>query len=62
MWDAGADGDSVQPRVQPGRSLTDVTADLSLTGERTLPGIWHENYWVSATKRCATKGFYALAR
>jgi SAM-dependent methyltransferase len=25
--------------------LTDVTADLSLTGERTLPGIWHENYW-----------------
>jgi SAM-dependent methyltransferase len=24
---------------------TDVSADLSLTGERTLPGIWHENYW-----------------
>jgi SAM-dependent methyltransferase len=20
-------------------------ADLGLTGERTLPGIWHENYW-----------------
>ena len=22
-----------------------VSAELSLTGERTLPGIWHENYW-----------------
>ena len=19
---------------------------LTLTGERTLPGIWHENYWL----------------
>jgi SAM-dependent methyltransferase len=28
-----------------GGSLTDVTAHLALTGERTLPGIWHENYW-----------------
>jgi SAM-dependent methyltransferase len=28
-----------------GGSLTDVTAHLTLTGERTLPGIWHENYW-----------------
>ena len=25
--------------------MTDVSAGLSLTGERTLPGIWHENYW-----------------
>ncbi len=26
--------------------ITDVTTPgLSLTGERTLPGIWHENYW-----------------
>ena len=23
----------------------DVSAALILTGERTLPGIWHENYW-----------------
>ena len=23
----------------------DVSAGLILTGERTLPGIWHENYW-----------------
>jgi hypothetical protein len=22
---------------------------LTLTGERTLPGIWHENYWFQAT-------------
>jgi hypothetical protein len=22
---------------------------LALTGERTLPGIWHENYWLSST-------------
>jgi SAM-dependent methyltransferase len=25
--------------------LTNVSAGLRLTGERTLPGIWHENYW-----------------
>ncbi len=25
--------------------MTDVSAGLRLTGERTLPGIWHENYW-----------------
>jgi SAM-dependent methyltransferase len=25
--------------------VTDVSAGLSLTGERTLPGIWHENFW-----------------
>jgi len=25
--------------------VSDVCAGLSLTGERTLPGIWHENYW-----------------
>ena len=25
--------------------MTDVSAGQSLTGERTLPGIWHENYW-----------------
>jgi hypothetical protein len=27
--------------------MTDKAAGLTLTGERTLPGIWHENYWVS---------------
>lgn len=26
-------------------SLTWVTETLPLTGERTAPGIWHENYW-----------------
>lgn len=26
-------------------SLTQVTETLPLTGERTAPGIWHENYW-----------------
>ena len=26
-------------------SLTRVTETLPLTGERTAPGIWHENYW-----------------
>jgi SAM-dependent methyltransferase len=26
-------------------SLTEDSAALTLTGERTLPGIWHENYW-----------------
>lgn len=25
--------------------MTGVSAGLSLTGERTLPDIWHENYW-----------------
>ena len=25
--------------------MTGVSAGLRLTGERTLPGIWHENYW-----------------
>lgn len=25
--------------------MTEITSHLSLTGERTLPGIWHENYW-----------------
>jgi len=25
--------------------MSDVSAGPSLTGERTLPGIWHENYW-----------------
>ncbi|NIK57911.1 hypothetical protein BJY22_003628 [Kribbella shirazensis] len=24
-----------------------MTETLPLTGERTAPGIWHENYWVS---------------
>ena len=23
-----------------------ATSALTLTGERTLPGIWHENYWL----------------
>ena len=27
--------------------MTDMSAGQSLTGERTLPHIWHENYWVS---------------
>jgi len=27
--------------------LTDVSAGGRLTGERTWPNIWHENYWVS---------------
>jgi 2-polyprenyl-3-methyl-5-hydroxy-6-metoxy-1,4-benzoquinol methylase len=26
-------------------TLTQVTETLPLTGERTAPGIWHENYW-----------------
>ena len=26
-------------------TLTRVTETLPLTGERTAPGIWHENYW-----------------
>lgn len=25
--------------------MTDASGGLALTGERTLPGIWHENYW-----------------
>jgi SAM-dependent methyltransferase len=25
--------------------VSDAAASLSLTGERTLPGIWHEQYW-----------------
>ncbi|HET9944598.1 MAG TPA: class I SAM-dependent methyltransferase [Actinomycetes bacterium] len=25
--------------------MTDARPALALTGERTLPGIWHENYW-----------------
>ena len=25
--------------------MTDRPAALTLTGERTLPGVWHENYW-----------------
>ena len=25
--------------------MTGEAAALTLTGERTLPGIWHENYW-----------------
>lgn len=25
--------------------VTSIPAGQSLTGERTLPGIWHENYW-----------------
>jgi SAM-dependent methyltransferase len=25
--------------------LSDVSASRNLTGERTLPNIWHENYW-----------------
>ena len=31
--------------VRCGTSLTQVTETLQLTGERTAPGIWHENYW-----------------
>ncbi len=31
--------------VRCGTSLTQVTETLPLTGERTAPGIWHENYW-----------------
>ena len=25
--------------------MTDEAPGLTLTGERTLPGVWHENYW-----------------
>src|SRR5689334_23176902 len=31
--------------VVPHIRLTRVTETLPLTGERTAPGIWHENYW-----------------
>jgi hypothetical protein len=37
---------AVAPR--PGAWLTDranASPALTLTGERTLPGNWHENYW-----------------
>jgi hypothetical protein len=33
--------------------MTDKAAGLTLTGERTLPGIWHENYWVFGSQRYA---------
>ena len=32
-------------QVRRRTSLTQVTETLPLTGERTAPGIWHENYW-----------------
>ena len=25
------------------------TPTLAITGERTVPGVWHENYWLSTT-------------
>ena len=28
---------------------------LPITGERTVPGVWHENYWISTTQRCARR-------
>ena len=37
-WPAG-------PRRGVPRWLAVTTPALALTGERTLPGIWHENYW-----------------
>jgi SAM-dependent methyltransferase len=40
--------------------LTDVWASLGPTGERTLPGLWHENYWyqrhLAAYKRVLSAG------
>ena len=25
------------------------TPQMVITGERTVPGLWHENYWISGS-------------
>ena len=32
---------------------------MALTGERTAPGIWHENYWVSTAKPVCYLAYHA---
>lgn len=32
---------------------------MSLTGERTAPGIWHENYWVSTASPLCYLAYHA---
>ncbi|GAB3065035.1 hypothetical protein GCM10027080_00530 [Pedococcus soli] len=40
--------------LPPSREVTVHTCvPLVITGERTVPGVWHENYWVSVAERCA---------
>ena len=29
---------------------------LPITGERTVPGVWHENYWLSTTPTLCKAG------